>query len=159
MHTIRRFILLLTLVGVLALGVLIGGYLFSDTQPRSLIALRTCGDNCLKQKELLGLVGSIIVQKTPALLPDVLFETDKTIAIDYPVKHDGDHFVIIPKRDIRNIGDIREEDEPYIMDALAVVGKLVEDKNLGPSYRILTYGPGRQDIAYLHFHLLGPGAN
>ncbi len=158
MRAIRRIIFLITLVGALALGVLLGGYLFSDTQPRSLIALHTCENNCLKQKELLGLVGSIIVQKGPGLLPDVLLETDKTVAIDYPVQHDGDHFVIIPKRDIRNIGDIREGDQPYIMDALAVISQLVKDKNLR-SYRILTYGPERQDIAYLHFHLLGPGAN
>lgn len=158
MRTIHRIFLLIAFLVALSLGILLGGYLFSDTQPRSLIALHQCENNCLQQKELLGLVGSIIVQKSPGLLPDVLFETDKTVAIDYPVEHDGDHFVIIPKRDIRNIGDIREGDQPYIMDALAVIGQLAKEKNLR-SYRILTYGPERQDIAYLHFHLLGPGAN
>lgn len=158
MRTIRRIALLIAFLAILALGVALGGYLFSDTQPRSLIALHRCGNDCLKQNELLGLVGSIIVQKSPGLLPDVLLETEKTVAINYPVKHDGDHFVIIPKRDIKNIGEIREGDQPYVMDALAVISQLVKDKNLR-SYRILTYGPERQDIAYLHFHLLGPGAN
>lgn len=158
MRTIRRIALLISFLAVLALGVLLGGYLFSDTQPRSLLALHTCGNDCLKQNELLGLVGSVIVQKSPGLLPDVLLETDKTVAINYPIAHDGDHFVIIPKRDIKNIGEIREGDQPYIMDALAVIGQLVKEKNLR-SYRIITYGPERQDITYLHFHLLGPGAN
>lgn len=158
MKRLRRlgffFLLLILFFG----GLLVGGYLFSDTQPRSVLALHRCSDNCMKKNELLGLLGSVVVQKNPSLLPNVLFETDKTVAMDYPLPHDGDHFIIVPKRDIKNIGEIRTEDQPYIMDALAVIGQLVKEKNLS-SYKILTYGPGRQDIAYLHFHLLGPGAN
>ncbi len=158
MQTLRTLGRIIAFLAVFAVGFLLGGYLFSDTQPRSLLALHQCENNCLKQSELLGLVGSVIVQKSPGLLPDVLFETDKTVAIDYPVEHDGDHFVIIPKRDIKNIGELGEGDEAHILDALAVIGQLARDKNI-KGYRIVTYGPERQDIAYLHFHLIGPGAN
>ncbi len=158
MAFLRRYALFLGGTALFAFGVFAGGYLFSDTQPRSFFALHACGERCFKRSEILGLLGSVIVQKYPDLIPEVLYETDRTIAINYPVPHEGDHYVIIPKRDIRHIGDVRAGDEAALMDAFGVVGELVRQRGW-TSYRVLTYGPERQDFAYLHFHLLGPGAN
>lgn len=158
MKFFRRFAYSILLLLVLILGVLLGGYLFSDTQPRAFLALQSCGSNCLKKDQVLGLLGSVLVQKQPGLLPEVIYETNKSIAINYPVAHKGDHFVIIPKRDIKNIGDIREGDQDALIDVFNVIGHIVREKKMH-GYRIITYGPGRQDIAYLHFHLVGQGAN
>ena len=36
-------------------GILAGGYLFSDTQSRSFLALNKCENNCLNYQELTGL--------------------------------------------------------------------------------------------------------
>ena len=45
-------------------------------------------------------------------------------------------------------------DEPYVMGCLAMLGKLVREHRL-TSYRVYSNGPAEQDIAYLHFHLVG----
>ena len=63
------------------------------------------------------------------------------------------HYLIIPKKDIKNIGEIAEEDEQYIMDALAVIRKIANDQSL-QDYQVITNGPGQQQVTYLHFHFM-----
>jgi diadenosine tetraphosphate (Ap4A) HIT family hydrolase len=65
------------------------------------------------------------------------------------------HYLIVPKKDIKNIGEISEADTPYLIDAIFVARYIIEEKKLY-HYRLLTNGPGFQDVAYLHFHLIGP---
>lgn len=81
MTRIRVIILMLTSLGA---GVILGGYLFSDTQPRSFLALNRCEGTCLQANELLGLAASVGVQNFSALVPSVVKETDKTIVINHP---------------------------------------------------------------------------
>jgi len=136
----------------LALGLVSGGVLFSQSQPRSVLAIHHC-QQCLNVHELAGLLASVGIQKFPGLLPSVVFETDRTLAMQVPSTKPGVHYVIIPKKDIKNIGDISAEDAPYLLDIFAVVQHLIKDKALS-SYRVITNGPGFQDVTYLHFHLL-----
>jgi len=139
-------------VGSLLIGIVIGGYLFSQTQPRSFLSLKKC-DNCLSPSDLGGLIASIGIQKFPGMLPSVVFETDKTIVIRHPSPKTRIHYVIIPKRDIKNVGDISEENAPYFIDAFAVTQKLIQDEKLS-RYRFYSNGPGYQTVTYLHFHLI-----
>jgi len=139
----------------LILGVAIGGYVFSETQRRSVLALHDCRSTCLNQNELLGLLGSIGIQKFSGLLPSVIKETDKTIVIKSPDPQADTHLVIIPKKDIKNIGELSDDDKDYIMDAFAVIDALVKERHLS-KYKIITNGPGYQQVTYLHFHLLAP---
>ena len=138
--------------GLVAVGVVVGGYLFADTQPRSFLAVHRCeGSRCLRPQELLGLLGSVLMQRAPDLLPGIVIETDRTVAIRVPAP--SPHFVIIPKRDIRNVGDLTAEDAPWLIDAYAVIGRLVREQGL-EAYQVMTRGPGDQSVAYLHFHLV-----
>src|SRR6266446_2418373 len=89
----------------LALGVILGGYLFADTRPRSFLALSKCGGTCLNANELLGLLTSVGVQRFPAPVPSVVKETDKTIVIEHPSPQARIHYLVIPKRDIKNVGE------------------------------------------------------
>ncbi|MEK7542619.1 MAG: HIT domain-containing protein [Patescibacteria group bacterium] len=143
------------IVGIIALGagVVLGGYLFSDTQPRSLLNIKECGTQCLNQEEILGLVGSVGIQKFSGSLPFVTKETDKTLAIKHPFPKSDIHYVIIPKKDIKAAEDVVEEDTPYIIDAYAVMVGLIKEQNLR-DYKIITNGPGFQTVGYLHFHLV-----
>ena len=50
---------ILKIVLCIVIGIIIGGYLFSDTQPRSLLAVHKCEQTCLKPQELLGLANSV----------------------------------------------------------------------------------------------------
>lgn len=146
---IRKFI---TLVVIFIIGIAAGVYITSHVQPRKIINFKNCQENCLKSSELLGLVGSIGIKLDQ--IPDVILETDKTLVIKYPKPVDPIHYVIIPKKDIKSIEDVSEEDAPYIMDAIAVNRELVRREGLS-KYRFMTNGPGYQEVAYLHFHLTG----
>jgi len=142
------------LVGIsVIVGVVIGGYLFAQSQPRSIIAINHC-EKCLTRRELIGLLASIGIQKVPGFLPNIIMETDRTIVFEHPFTTDSIHYLIVPKKDIKNIGEISGADAPYLIDAFFVTQRIIEEKKLF-HYRLLTNGPGFQHVAYLHFHLTG----
>lgn len=134
-------------------GVLGGGALFSESQSRSLIALHQCRD-CLSKNELLGLIGSVVVLKVPGMLPDVLVETDYTVVFSHPSPNRPKHFVLVPKRDAKHVGDIGVGYEPYIADLFLTLSSVIADQGM-TEYRVWSNGPGFQVVEYLHFHLAG----
>jgi histidine triad (HIT) family protein len=146
---IRKFV---TILVVFVIGVAAGGYVVTHVQPRQLVSIKNCQENCLKSNELLGLIGSVGIKLDQ--IPDVILETDKTLVINYPKPVDPIHYVIIPKKDIKSIEDVSDDDAPYVMDAIAVNRELVKREGL-TKYRFMTNGPGYQEVAYLHFHLTG----
>jgi len=136
----------------LVVGVILGGYLFSDTRPRSFLALNRCEGTCLQANELLGLAASVGVQKFSALAPSVVKETDKTIVINHPRPQARLHYLVIPRKDLKNIADMSDADGEYLLDALKVAGVIIRENNL-TNYRLTTNGAGYQGVTYLHFHL------
>lgn len=137
----------------LLIGVVVGGYLFNSSQPRSILNIDHCESNCLKLNDITGLVVSVLIQKTPDIIPNIVIETDKTIVIRHPFPEAKYHYVIIPKKDIKDIAHLQKEDIPYIEDSMAVIANLVEQNNLR-EYKVITNGPGIQQVTYLHFHLI-----
>jgi histidine triad (HIT) family protein len=133
-------------------GIVVGGYLFSASQPRSFLALRQC-DHCYKPNDLAGLVTSVGIQRAEAALPLVEKETDRCLAIRHPRPGARLHFVVFPKKDIKSIADIAVDDERYVLDCVGLIRALVTENGLR-NYRVLTNGPGFQGVTYLHFHLL-----
>ena len=138
-------------LGFLCVGLVMGGYLFSHSQPRSFLAINHC-QNCLSHADLLGLIASVGIQRFPGLIPAVTFETDKTVALKIPSASNRPHYVIIPKKDIKDIGQFSEENAGYFIDALLVAKKIIEQEKF-TKYRFFTNGPGLQEVTYLHFHL------
>jgi histidine triad (HIT) family protein len=132
--------------------VVLGGYLFSDTRPRSFLALNRYEGTCLQANELVGLLASVGVQRFTALAPKVVKETDKTIVIEHPSPAARLHYLVIPKKDIKNLGEFAEADGEYLVDAFKVAREIIREKNL-TDYRLTTNGPGFQSATYLHFHL------
>ena len=148
MRKLKNILLYLFL---LAVGVLIGGYLFSQSQPRSILSVNRCQD-CFSYKDFAGLLASVGVNKFPTLIPFVVFETDKTVAIKNPLIKKFADYVIFPKKDIKNIGEYSAEYAAYLNDVYLVARKIIEE-NKSPNYEFFTNGPGFQDVTYLHFHL------
>ena len=148
-----RMKLVLLLITTLLVGLILGACLFSDTQRRPFLTLRDCEGNCLQPNELVGLMASVGVQKFPELVPGVVKETDKTIVVDQPGAHSGVHYLVIPKRDIRNAAVLSDSDRDSLVDLFAVMGEIIREKKL-TDYQILTNGPGYQTVSYLHFHLV-----
>ena len=145
--------IIISMLAALAFGIILGGYLFADTRPRSFLALNKCDGTCLNANELLGLLTSVGIQRFPALVPSVIKETDKTVVIESPSPQARIHYLVIPKRDIKNIGELPDSDGEYLFDAFKVTREIIKEKNL-TDYRVTTNGPGHQGVTYLHFHLL-----
>ncbi len=137
----------------LLIGVAIGGYLFAQSQPRPLFSLKQC-DECLSKSEMYGLLASVGINRLTPFLPFVVWQTDKTIVFKYPVTKGNFHYLFMPKKDIKNIGEFSEEDAGYITDAFLAIRYIIQRDGLF-NYRVYTNGPGYQDVSYLHFHLAG----
>lgn len=137
---------------VFALGVLLGGWLFAGTRWRPLLETKR-EEKRIDSEELLGLLGSIAVRRVPGVLPRVVKTTRYTVAFVAPRPEAKTHFVIVPRRDIKDVGDLRQGDEPYVVDAFAVAGALARENGLR-HWRLFTRGPDAQAVRYLHFHLV-----
>jgi diadenosine tetraphosphate (Ap4A) HIT family hydrolase len=135
----------------LLVGVVLGGYLFSDSQPRSFLAVTKC-DSCYEPSDLAGLLASVGIQKAAAA-PIAVKETDRCLAIEHPFRKAKYHFIVFPKKDIKDIADVATDDQQYVLDCLAVIRALVVENGLR-TYRVETNGPGRQHVTYLHIHLV-----
>jgi len=135
-------------------GLACGGYLFAQSVPRSFLALRDCADRCYKPNELAGLVASAAILRAPYTIPQVVLESDTCIAMRHPKPEARVHYVLLPKHDTRNITTVTEDDAPFVMGCFALARELVARDKM-QSWRLLTNGPALQDVAYLHFHLVG----
>ncbi len=135
-------------------GVGCGGYFFSKSLPRSLLPTSACGDHCYSEQEAAGLITSAAILRAPFLVPGVVLESDTCLSIRYPRPHARIHYVLFPKHDVKNIATLTPEDIPFVMGCFAMVRELVQQDKL-TDYIVYTNGPARQEIAYLHFHLIG----
>ncbi len=144
----RWFLAALTFV----VGVGLGGWLFAKSQPRSFLAVSKC-EVCYKPSDLAGLLASAGIQRAGAALPLVVKETERCLAIEHPFKKRRVHLVIFPKKDIKSIGDVSLEDQPYLLDCIGLMRDLIVENGL-VHYRVETNGPGLQHVTYLHFHLV-----
>jgi len=134
------------------IGVGCGGYPFSKSLPRSFLPTSSCGNHCYTVEEIAGLVTSAIVLRAPYLIPGVVLESKTCLSVRHPRSEGRIHYVLFPKHDVKNIATLTSEDMQYVAGCFAMVRELVERDKL-QSYVVSTNGPGKQDIAYLHFHL------
>ncbi len=132
-------------------GLFVGGLLLRGSRPGSLLCINECSRR-LHPSEVAGLFASVVIQKIPGVIPNVILETDKTIVFKHPWSRHRIHYIFVPKKDIKNIGELTDEDKEYIVDLYSTVVTIINRQGL-KNYRLLTNGPGKQDVAYLHFHL------
>ncbi len=66
------------------------------------------------------------------------------------------HILIVPKKHIGGIQDIKAEHGALLIEVCRVVNKLVGENNLeNDRYRVVVNGGQAQHVPHLHFHLLG----
>ena len=108
-------------------------------------------------KDVLGLLGSLGIRAMAGHLesiPGVILETDRTFAIELPARKNRVHYVLVPKKDIRDFGQITAEDHAYLVDIFLVARRLAEKEGLR-GYVLYTNGRDLQAVAYMHFHMEG----
>ena len=135
------------------LGVVCGGYLFSQTEPRSFLAFRSGHYRFYKKQEIAGLITSAAILRAPFLIPDVVLESDTCLAIRHFKPKARIHYVLFPKHDTKNITTLTPADSPYVLGCFALARELILRDKI-QAYRLYTNGPQFQEIAYLHFHLI-----
>jgi histidine triad (HIT) family protein len=97
----------------------------------------------------------IIRKEKPA---DFLYEDESLVVIEDMKPHAPVHLLIIPKRHIRSINDLAEEDKDIVFDMILRARAMAREQSIAQSgYKLVfnTERGGGQVIFHLHLHLLG----
>lgn len=86
-----------------------------------------------------------------------VFENERIIAIEdiHPIA--PVHILIIPKKEIKDVQSIVNEDLILMGEIVEVAQKIAREKGVSQGYRLLTNSgkDAGQEILHLHFHLIG----
>ena len=91
---------------------------------------------------------------------DILFENDKILAFRDISPQAPVHFLVIPKKEIRTINDINEEDKSLIGELFMVAKEIAKKEGISEKgYRTIfnCNEHGGQTVYHIHLHVLGGG--
>lgn len=97
----------------------------------------------------------IINREIPA---SIVYENDKVLAFKDINPQAPIHILVIPKKEIPTINDIKEEDRELIGEMYLAIAKIAKDLGIDKEgYRVITNCNeyGGQEVFHIHFHLLG----
>lgn len=96
----------------------------------------------------------IISKEIPS---EIVFENDRIIAIKDINPVAPIHILILPKKPIKDLQSIENEDLALIGEIVSVAKEIAAQNGISDGYRLLTNnGPlAGQTIFHLHFHLIG----
>ena len=89
---------------------------------------------------------------------DILFENDKTLVFRDISPKAPVHFLVIPKKEIRTINDINEEDRSLIGELFIVAKEIAKKEGISEKgYRTIfnCNEHGGQTVYHIHLHVLG----
>ena len=89
---------------------------------------------------------------------DIVFENDKVIAFKDINPQAPVHILVVPKKEIATINDIKEEDKELIGEVYLAIGKIAAQLGIAEEgYRVIANCNeyGGQEGLHIHFHLLG----
>lgn len=88
----------------------------------------------------------------------IVYEDEEILAFEDIAPQAPVHIVVIPKKHIEKITDIKKEDEAVIGKIYTVINKIAKEKEIAENgFRvIINCGEnGGQEVKHIHFHLLG----
>ena len=89
---------------------------------------------------------------------DILFENDKILAFRDISPQAPVHFLVIPKKEIRTINDVNEEDKSLIGELFIVAKEIAKKEGIAENgYRTIfnCNEHGGQTVYHIHLHVLG----
>jgi len=89
---------------------------------------------------------------------DILFENDKILVFRDISPQAPVHFLVIPKKEIRTINDINEEDKSLIGELFIVAKEIAKKEGISEKgYRTIfnCNEHGGQTVYHIHLHVLG----
>lgn len=86
-----------------------------------------------------------------------VYEDDKVLAFGDINPQAPVHILIIPKKHIAGLDDVKEDDISLLGHIQIVASKLAKDNKLVDGYRLINNCgiDGGQTVQHLHYHLLG----
>jgi histidine triad (HIT) family protein len=98
--------------------------------------------------------GKIIKGELPA---EIVFENEHLIAIKDIHPATPVHLLIMPKKEIKDLQSLKEEDFWLLGEVIKAAQILAKEFGIADGYRLLTNnGPtAGQTVFHLHFHLIG----
>ena len=106
-------------------------------------------------------LGGIVIGWSFAHMSDFMpvnkiLETEDVLAFYHPVPTHDLHILIVPKRKVRSLLELK--DEQLLAEIVTTAQQLVEDLQLEKrGYSLLVNGGQYQDVNQLHFHLISDG--
>lgn len=96
----------------------------------------------------------IIDREIPA---DIVYEDDQCLAFNDIDPKAPTHVLVIPKKEIKSIDDVTDDDQALLGHLWIVIRNLARELNLDAGYRVVTNigAEGGQAVPHLHLHLLG----
>lgn len=97
----------------------------------------------------------IIRREIPA---DIVFENERVLAFRDINPQAPVHILIIPKKPIATVNDIRTEDAPLVGELFVVAAQVAAQEGIADAgYRTVfnCLDHGGQEVYHLHLHLLG----
>lgn len=88
---------------------------------------------------------------------DMVYEDDRCIAIRDINPQAPTHILIVPRKPIPSLDDLRDEDEWLVGHLFTVARELAANEGLSDGYRtVFNCGPAAgQSVDHIHLHLLG----
>ena len=85
----------------------------------------------------------------------ILTESETVIAFS-DIKPSADtHILIVPKKHIETVMDIKLADSDLLGEMISVAQELIREKGLSKKYRLVFNGGSLQVVPHIHLHLLG----
>jgi len=88
----------------------------------------------------------------------IIYQDDHTLAFDDINPQAPVHSLIIPKRHVNSVHDLKESDQLLLGHLLLICNRVATDKGLSErGFRLVanTGRDGGQTVGHLHFHVLG----
>ena len=87
----------------------------------------------------------------------IIYEDEEIVAFNDIHPLTPIHILVIPKKHIESVLDIKQEDEKLIGKIYTVINKIAKDSGVDEKgFRVVTNcgADGGQEVRHLHFHLL-----
>ena len=88
---------------------------------------------------------------------NIAYEDDQIICFHDLEPQAPDHVLVIPKKHIESLDDVKEEDKELMGHIMVTIKKIAADLGLENGYRVVSNnGPDAfLTVEHLHFHILG----
>jgi histidine triad (HIT) family protein len=102
-----------------------------------------------------GMIGWLFTHMSFAIPVQRLRETPTLLAFHHPKPGYAVHILLVPKRSIASLTELKPEDSAFTVDLFQTVQSLVAELGLEThGYRLICNGGAYQDVPILHFHLV-----